>query len=103
MADYSKPIGWCCRLKGQRGPGQWCTCAIPIFAVIPQGERPSTHPPRKDDVCTAAWPGHDDEGLCSLEMGRRWVLNNDDGTWGDGVDHDIGEIGDAVLRLVGDA
>jgi len=59
MTDHGKPIGWWCNTcQHMFGPTSMHALGaggnnIPVFAVIPEGERPSTHEPRKDDVCTS--------------------------------------------------
>lgn len=115
MTDYSKPIGWWCPhcgyltrgderqdamaalLRGTlKGPViAWmhtsgCTRGdhadtVPVFAEIPEGERPQTTWD-EPEVCTAFWPN----GTASVENGDR--LRS--------VRGERHGIGDAVLWVV---
>jgi hypothetical protein len=71
MVDFDKPLGWWCtgcqqriaRLDGRPAPlvPQHCNqtmrteVCIPVFAVIPEGERPETEEPDEGTVCLNDW------------------------------------------------
>lgn len=75
MSDYGTPIGYYCPVvdKQRLSPGavEWycedCTHIIPVYNPIPEGQRPSTHEPRPDDVITYVV----DQALYSRP--RRWL------------------------------
>jgi hypothetical protein len=56
MRDYDKPVGWWCNADGKRvddlvvAGGLTCPRCIPVYAVIPEGQRPEAEEPDADTV-----------------------------------------------------
>lgn len=86
MIDYSKPIGWWCPecivTPVLRGDGDVCALthqahckvaeAVPVFDVIPEGDRPEAEEPDEGDVCTITYD--DDAETAFVGVGRDDIL-----------------------------
>jgi len=58
MTDYGKPIGWWCpackRQHRPWGSGANCPALIPVYAPIPEGQRPEADEPDDETVTIEA-------------------------------------------------